>query len=448
LKVMRDGRPVTVDVTADGAGLVSHAGSALLAQVADKLGLSKGLSVRLAVLKQRRRGHDPGRVIRDLAVMLADGGECVSDLGAVRDQQPLLGEVASDSTAFRVIDRVASEKLLDRLRAAHARAREQFWKLHGAPEHLTIDIDATLITAHSEKEGAAGNYKGGYGFHPLQAYADETCEALGALLRPGNAGANTAEDHKTVLDRALAQIPDQYIESIAILVRADSAGATHDLADYCREGRMRFSFGYELTESVRAAILEIPADAWVPALDQDGSERENGEVAEITDSIDLSSWPEGSRLIVRRERPHPGAQLSFTDHDGYRFQAILTDQDDEDIAIIERRHRQRARVEDRIRDDKDTGLAKCPFKEFALNEVWLEIVMLAHDLIVWTQALLLDGELAKSEPKRLRYRLLHVAGRLAFSGRRGKLHLQDTWPWAAELVAAFERLKALPDTAG
>jgi hypothetical protein len=445
---MRDGRPVTVDVTADGAGLVSHAGSALLAQVADKLGLSKGLSVRLAVLKQRRRGHDPGRVIRDLAVMLADGGECVSDLGAVRDQQPLLGEVASDSTAFRVIDRVASEKLLDRLRAAHARAREQFWKLHGAPEHLTIDIDATLITAHSEKEGAAGNYKGGYGFHPLQAYADETCEALGALLRPGNAGANTAEDHKTVLDRALAQIPDQYIESIAILVRADSAGATHDLADYCREGRMRFSFGYELTESVRAAILEIPADAWVPALDQDGSERENGEVAEITDSIDLSSWPEGSRLIVRRERPHPGAQLSFTDHDGYRFQAILTDQDDEDIAIIERRHRQRARVEDRIRDDKDTGLAKCPFKEFALNEVWLEIVMLAHDLIVWTQALLLDGELAKSEPKRLRYRLLHVAGRLAFSGRRGKLHLQDTWPWAAELVAAFERLKALPDTAG
>jgi DDE family transposase len=444
LKVMRDGRPVTVEVTADGAGLVSHAGSGLIAQVADELGLTRALSLRLASLKQRRRGHDPGRVIRDLAVMLADGGECVSDLGAVRDQQPLFGEVASDSTAFRVIDRVASEKLLKQLRAAHARARERFWKLHGAPERLTIDIDATLIGAHSEKEGAAGNYKGGYGFHPLQAYADETREALGALLRPGNAGANTAEDHTTVLDLALAQIPAEYIESIAILVRADSAGATHELADYCREGRLRFSFGYELTESVRAAILEIPADAWVPALDQDGAERENGEVAEITDSVDLSSWPEGSRLIVRRERPHPGAQLSFTDHDGYRFQAILTDQEDEDIAIIERHHRQRARVEDRIRDDKDTGLQKLPFKEFALNEVWLAIVMLAHDLIVWTQALLLDGDLAKAEPKRLRYRLLHVAGRLAFSGRRAKLHLQDTWPWTAELVAAFERLKALP----
>src|SRR5215212_2492958 len=315
---MRDGRPVTVEVTADGAGLVSHAGSALLAQAADQLGFTKALSLRLAAIKQRRRGHDPGRVIRDLAVMLADGGECVSDFGAVRDQQALLGPVASDSTAFRVIDRIASEPgLLDALRAAHARARERFWKLHGAPERLTIDVDATLITAHSEKEQAAGNYKGGYGFHPLQAYADETREALGGLLRPGNAGANTAADHQAALDLALAQIPAQYIESIEILVRADSAGATHGLIDYCRQARMRFSVGYELTEQVRTAILQIPQDAWVPALARDGSVRENGEVAEITDSVDLSSWPDETRLIVGRERPHPGAQLSFSNHDGH-----------------------------------------------------------------------------------------------------------------------------------
>ena len=444
MKVMRDGRPVTVEVTSDGAGLVSHVGSALLAQVADKLGLTSALSLRLAALKQRRRGHDPGWVIRDLAVMLADGGECVSDLGAQRDQEALFGEVASDSTAFRVVDRVASTPgLLDVLRVAHARARERFWELHGAPERLTIDIDATLITAHSDKEGAAGNYKGGYGFHPLHAYAHQTREALGGLLRPGNAGANTAADHQTVLDLALAQIPAAHIENIEILVRADSAGATHELADHCYEGNMRFSFGYELTESVRAAILETPADAWVAALDQDGSARENGEIVEITDRVDLSSWSEGSRLIVRRERPHPGAQLSFTDHDGYRFQAILTDQTDTDIAVLERRHRQRAQVEDRIRDDKDTGLSKFPFKQFALNQVWLEIVLLAHDLIVWTQALLLDGELAKAEPKRLRYRLLHVAGRLAFSGHRAKLHLQHAWPWANELLAAFTKLKTL-----
>jgi Transposase DDE domain group 1 len=449
LRVMRNGRPVTVEVTSDGAGLVSHAGSALLAQVADRVGLTGALSLRLAGVKQRRRGHDPGRVIRDLAVMLADGGECVSDLGAVREQDALFGAVASDSTAFRIIDRIAcTPGMLDVLRVAHARARARFWDLQGAPARLTIDVDATLITAHSEKEKAAGNYKGGYGFHPLQAYLDETREALGGLLRPGNAGSNTADDHVAVLDRALAQIPAQYAESLEILVRADTAGATHGLIDDCREGNMRFSVGYELTEPVRSAILQIPEHAWVPALDQDGSARKNGEVAEITDVVDLSAWGEDARLIVRRERPHPGAQLSFTDHDGYRFQAILTDQADEDIAVLECRHRQHAHVEDRIRDDKDTGLSKFPFQEFALNEVWLEIVMLAHDLIVWTQALVLDGELAKAEPKRLRYRLLHVAGRLAFSGRRAKLHLQDTWPWADELVAAFAKLKTLQAASG
>ena len=211
---------------------------------------------------------------------------------------------------------------------------------------------------------------------------------------------------------------------------------------------MRFSVGYELTEAVRTAVLDLAEDAWVRALDQDGSVRDNGEVAEITDRVDLAGWPGGARLIVRRERPHPGAQLSFSDHDGHRFQAILTDQPDTDIAIIECRHRQHAHVEDRIRDDKDTGLAKFPFKEFALNEVWLQIVMLAHDLIVWTQALLLTGELATAEPKRLRYRLLHVAARLAFHGRRGRLRLQHDWRWASELAAAFGKLKALPAATG
>jgi Transposase DDE domain group 1 len=307
LKVMRDGRPVTVEVTADGAGLVSHAGAALLAQVADKVGLTGVLSLRLAGLKQRRRGHDPGRVIRDLAVMLADGGECVSDLGAVREQEALFGKVASDSTAFRVIDRIASEPgLLDAVRSAHARARGRFWQVRGAPERLTIDIDATLITAHSEKEKAAGNYKGGYGFHPLHAYADETREALGAMLRPGNAGSNTAADHKTVLDRALSQIPAELIERLEILVRADSAGATHETADHCDEGNMRFSFGYELTETVRAAILQTPEDAWIPALDQDGSVRENGEVSEITDEA-------GALCLRGRCAPMPRRRLLHAD---------------------------------------------------------------------------------------------------------------------------------------
>ncbi len=310
---------------------------------------------------------------------------------------------------------------------------------------MTLDVDATLITSHSEKEKAAGNYKGGYGFHPLQVYLDETREALGGLLRPGNAGSNTAADHMTVFDLALAQIPAEYVES-----SGDPGARGHGRRD-ARAGRL-------LPRGTDAVLGRLRADRAGPRRDPRNPrgclgpgarpgrhERENGEVCEITDMVDLSAWPEGSRLIVRRERPHPGAQLSFTDHDGYRFQAILTDQPDEDIAVLECRHRQHAHVEDRIRDDKDTGLAKFPFKEFALNEVWLEIVdARARPDRLDPSARCSTGELAKAEPKRLRYRLLHVAGRLAFSGRRAKLHLQHTWPWAAELLAAFQKLKTLP----
>jgi hypothetical protein len=447
LKVTHAGRRITVEVTSDGEGLVSHAGSALLAQVADKAGLTKALSRGLAGLKQRRCGHDQGRVVRDLAVMLAAGGDCLADLGAVRDQQVLFGPVASGATAFRVIDRIASDpEGLERLRAAHARARERAWKLIGAPQRLTIDLDATLIGSHSEKEGAAGNFKGGFGFAPMLAYADETGEALAGELRPGNAGANTAIHQFALAEQALEQIPAAQIEDIEIVLRIDSAGASHELLDWCRDARIRYSVGYDLTETVRAAILEIPDSAWVCALDQDGSERPNGQVAEITGLLDLGDWPAGSRVIVRRERAHPGAQLTFTDYDGHRFQAILTDQPGE-IAAIERDHRGRARVEDHIRNDKDTGMRNMPFRDFEHNRVWLELVRIAHDLICWTQRLLLTGELAKAEPKRLRYRLLHVAARLAFHARSARLRLQANWPWATDLAAAFARLNALPPPA-
>jgi hypothetical protein len=282
----------------------------------------------------------------------------------------------------------------------------------------------------------------------MMVYLDESREALAGILRPGNAGANNAADQLAVGDLALAQIPEQHIEEIEILLRADSAGAAHELVDWCREADIRFSVGYDLTEPVRAAILKVPVDAWVAAIDQDGSERENGEVCELTELFDLSSWPQGTRLICRRERPHPGAQLSFTDHDGYRFQTFLTDQDDADIAVLERRQRQRARVEDQIRDDKDTGLAKLPFKDFQMNQIWLELVMTAHNLISWAKTLLLEGTLAKAEPKRLRYRLLHVAGRLSCHGRRARLRLQHDWPWAPQLAAAFNKLDRLPAPAG
>jgi Transposase DDE domain group 1 len=290
------------------------------------------------------------------------------------------------------------------------------------------------------------NFKGGFGFHPMLAYLDGSEEALAGMLRPGNAGANTAADQIAVLEAALAQLPAKVAAREAILVRADSAGATHELLDFCRDGRLRFSVGFDLTEPIRDAILALDEDAWAAAITQDGEPRdhEGARAAEITDGLDLSGWPAGSRVIVRREIPHPGAQLSFTDCDGHRFQAILTDQRDTDIAYLEARHRGHARVEDRIRTGKDTGMAKLPFRDFALNEVWLEISLIAQDLSAWTKPLALEDRLAACEPKRLRYQLLHVAGRLAFHARQAVLHLDRDWPWASELAAAFARLEALP----
>ena len=449
MKVQREGRSFTVEVTADGEGLVSHAGTALLSQVADKSGLTRALSRELASMRERRSGHDPGRVIRDLAVMLADGGEALTDLGGIREQAALFGAVASDSTAYRAIERIASgPELLEGLRAARKVAREHVWGLGCAPERVTIDLDATLLGAHSEKEGAAGNFKGGFGFHPMLAYFEETSEAAAGVLRPGNAGANTAADQIAVAEAALEQIPAERVEGIEVLLRTDSAGAVHELLEWAHEGGISYSVGFDLTESVREAIARIPYDHWAPAQDQDGSARENGEVAEASELIDLSAWPQGSRLLVRRERPHPGAQLSFTDHDGHRFQAILTDQEGAGIAALECRHRARARAENEIADDKDTGLGKLPFRAFAMNAVWLELVLIAHDLLTWTKALLLDGQLAGSRPKRLRHHLLHVAARLAFSGRRAWLRLQASWPWAEQLARAFAKLRDLPAPAG
>jgi Transposase DDE domain group 1 len=429
--------------------LVSHAGAALLAEVADRVGLTRELGQALVGLRERRGKHAPGRVIRDLAVMLADGGDCLSDLRAVRDQQPLFGPVASDSTAFRLIDRLASEPdALERLRAARAHARARAWGLGARPERIVIDVDATLIGAHTEKEGAAVNFKGGFGFHPLLAYLDGSREALAAMLRPGNAPAHGAGDQIAVLERALEQLPRDVVADLGaeIVLRTDAAGSALALCQAARDARINYLVGFDLTKQVRRAILMLPADAWRPALRQNGQERDSAQVAEITHMLDFYDWPESSRVIVRRERPHPGAQLSFTDVDGHRFQATLTDLAG-DAVELERLHRARANAEDRVRAAKQTGLENLPFREFALNAIWVELSMIAQDLSVWTQALCLDGELAICEPKTLRYRLLHTAGRLAFHARRATLRLQASWPWASQLAVAFARLQALPPPA-
>jgi Transposase DDE domain group 1 len=397
LKVKRTSRLGTVEVTADGEGLVSHAGVALLAELADRVGLTAAMSGALAPTRERRCRHDPGRVVRDLALMLCDGGDCVQDLQAVRGQGTLFGAVASETTAHRVLKSI-DEGLLERLCAARAEARAAAWRAGARPERLVLDIDATLVTAQSEKEEAAGTWKGGFGFHPLLCFLDGTGEGLAGLLRPGNAGSNTATDHEHVLIEALEQLPPEALNE-EILVRADIGGATHDFTRTCRDANICFSVGYELTETVRQALLELPEAAWQAAIDADGEEREGAWVAELTEDVELAGWPDGTRLIARRERPHPGAQLSFSDADGHRFTCFLTDQQDEDLAALELRHRRRARVEDRIRCAKDTGLENLPFHAFAHNEVWLELVLIAQDLFAWAQTPILGGELALAEPK-------------------------------------------------
>jgi hypothetical protein len=429
-----------MEVVADGDGLTSRAGTALLSGLADAIGLTDGLVRGLAVHDRAVR-HEPGRVARDIAVMLVDGGDALTDLGVLRDQSALFGQVASDATAYRCVERLDAA-LLSRLRRARAAGRACAWQMAGAPERIILDIDATLVTAHSEKEGAAGTYKGGYGFHPLLCFEATTGEALAGILRPGNAAANTAADHIAVLERALAQLPEG-AASRGTLVRCDSAGATHSFLGAVVKRGLCFSVGFDLTEKVREACLAVPESAWRPALDAEGEERGGAWVAEL--DLELSGWPQGSRAICRRERPHPGAQLSFSDADGHRFQVTLTNQKGERIARLEQLHRQRAAIEDAIRCAKASGLRNLPFRAYAMNAAWLELVLLGCDLVAWARMLLLQGtDLATCEPKRLRYRLLHVAGRIVRHARGLRLRLPRRWPWAAALATAFMRLQALP----
>jgi Transposase DDE domain group 1 len=446
LRVQAINSPGSFEVTTDGVGVVGHAGAALLGELADRLGLTRALGWR----DPGGCRHRDARVLRDLAVMLADGGDCLSDLAALRDQPELFGQVASIPTAWRVLERVATDPDgLARLRAARAHARARAWAAGAHPdiELLIVDADATLVLAHSDaKQGAAGTYKHTFGFAPLLAYLDRgkaPGEPLAGLLRPGNAAPGAASDLITLVDLALAQLPRSASDQ-PVLVRSDSAGASTRLAWHLRQRGVGFSVGMQVDAHVREAILAQPEPAWTPAIDPDGQVREGAEVCELTGWIDLGNWPPDTRAICRREAAHPGAQLRFTDHDGHRFQVFLTDQPDPDLARLELRHRQRARIEDRIRAAKATGLRNLPFDRWRRNTVWLELILAAQDLTCWTQALLLDGDLALAEPKTLRYRLLHVAARLVRHARRRILRLQRSWPWAAELAQAFTRLRALP----
>jgi hypothetical protein len=445
LRVQATNSPSSFEVTTDGNGVVGHAGAALLRELADRVGLTAALGWHQV---GGHRRHPDAAVLRDLAVLLADGGDCLSDLAVLRDQPALFGPVASTPTAWRVIERAGQDPDgLARLRAARAHARARAWAAGGDPdvELLIIDADATLVLAQTDaKEGAAGTYKHTFGFAPLLAYLDRghaPGEPLAGILRPGNAAPGAADGLIEVVGLALAQLP---ADQRPVLVRSDSAGCSTRLAWHLRERGIGFTLGMQIDTHLREAILAQPEPAWTPAVEPDGQIRPGAEVCELTGWVDLSNWPDGTRMLCRREDAHPGAQLRFTDHDGHRFQVFLTDQADPDLARLELRHRQRARVEDRIRAAKATGLANLPFDRWRRNAIWLELVLAAQDLTCWTQALLLNGPLAVAEPKTLRYRLLHVAARIVRHARRLILRLQASWPWAVELAGAFARLRALP----
>ncbi|TQC48806.1 IS1380 family transposase [Rhodococcus sp. WS4] len=452
-----------VKVSADGRGVLSHAGVGMLREMADLTGLSPQVTAALADTYRGQWDHSPGAVFADLAAAVADGADCVdvAARGCAR-REHVFGPSASTTTMWRLLDQRIDAAHLPGIREARARAREQAWAAGAAPLDtgwLRIDIDATITIDHSDgKENSAATWKKTYGFHPLLAFLDRPDiaggEALAGLLRPGNAGSNTAADHVTVLGWSLESLPPAFRPDPhdpagqKILVRSDSAGATHMFADACRAAGVGFSFGFAIDDRVRDAAETLnPQARWVPAIDSDGEVRDGAWVAEATDLVGLDAWPDGTRLVLRKERPHPGAQLRFTDSDGHRITGFITDtprgQVPGGLAGLELRHRQHARVEDRIRQAKASGLRALPCHRFDANAAWLEVVLAATDLVAWTKLLGFreHPDLARCEIGAFRYRVLHVAARITRGARMIRVRIDASWQWAQAIADAWQRIR-------
>ena len=444
-------------VEAGGERLVSTGGGVLLVETARTTGLDVGLVDGLGLWQTGRACHRTGKVVLDLATAVAAGGTCLADAALVRAQQPLFGPAASEATTWRAVDRLAAAgpAALGALRAARARARAVAWALcdpFGPDEPVTVDVDATLVAAHSEKEDAAATFKRGFGLHPIGAWVDHggpssSGEALAVLLRPGNAGANDAADHETVLGLALEQLPETHRGRV--LVRADGGGGTKRFRGHVTGLGLQYSVTISSSIGVDTALVDsVQPGCWAAALDGDGSPRDGAQVAELTGllpALQGRGWPAGMRVIARRERPHPGAQLRLTDKNGWRVTLFATNSPlgGPNLQQLEVRHRRRGHAEHRVRDLKDTGLGRLPFQTRQHNAVWAETCLLACDLLAWTALLGLDHH-AAAQPKTLRLRLLGVAARLVTTGRRRLLKVAAGWPWTRELVDAHRRLAALP----
>ena len=448
---MHGNSTVRVGVGGGGDQVVAHVGLHALGAFADRLGLGDSLSKRIPMLGERFPLHDRGKVLVQAMLMLAGGGEACTDIEHLRAQPGLFGWVPSDSTLYRTF-RQLDPATLDGVWEAMGAIRAEVWRRAGATtgtDPVILDIDGSLHQIHSElKEGAAPNYKGGYGFHPLYCFADATGEALAVMLRPGNAGANTIADHVAVLDQAIAQLPaeiaaghhagdDQALVRREVRVRCDSAGCT-DFVWHCRARNVGFAVVARSTGQIQAAISQVRVDhaCWQPAIRQDGEERPGAAVAELTGLVDLSDWPPGTRLIVRREPLHPGAQQTLFPSTLFRYWGHYTDAagDPVDLDVHMRAH---AHVEDHIRRLKDSGAHRFPFTDFTANQAWLTVVCFADALVRWFQHLCLAGPLAAAQPKTLRWTLWHTPARIVRRARRQVVRILDSWPTSDQLLAAY-----------
>jgi hypothetical protein len=449
-----------VVVEAGGDGVVAHVGLHALGAFADRLGVGDALSARIPPAGERRPAHDRGKVLTQAMLMLAGGGEACADIEALRAQERLFGSVPSDSTLYRTFRQI-DPAILAGLWDAIAEARRRVWarsSVTNTDEAVVLDIDATLVEVHSEnKAGTAATYKGGFGFHPMFCFADATGEALAARLRPGNATANNAADHLRVLDDAVAQLPAGVaaghrsgdaaeLAERPVIVRADSAGATAGFVAGCRDRNIGFAVVARSTKQVTAAISRTFTEAdsrWAPARRQNGELRDGAEVAELSDLVDTpAGWPDGVRLIVRREPLHPGAQQSLFASTNFRYWGHWTDQDGDPVDL-DTTMRAHAHVEDHIRRLKDSGLSRFPFTNADANQAWLTVVCFAADLVRWFQLLCVTGQLASAEPKALRWRLWHAPARIVAHARRDIVRILDSWPDAHDITAAHARIAAL-----
>jgi hypothetical protein len=449
-------------VEAGGDQVVGHVGLHALGSFADRIGLGETLSEAVGWSGPGMPVHDRGRVLVQTMLMLAGGGESCADIEALASQPRLFGPVCSDSTLYRTFTETLDTDAVTRARLAIADIRIQVWSrkpVMADSGPLVLDVDASLVEIHSEnKEGTASNFKHGFGFHPVFCFADPTGEALAASLRPGNATANDSGDLLGVVDEAISQLPDHIAAGHRehdhpdlvvrhILVRSDSAGASKPFVEGCRDRNIGFQVVARKNAAISGGIAVANADParWQPALNQNGTpvepkdEQRTAEVCEVTDLVDLSAWPEGIRLIVRREPLHPGAQQSLLPDLEYRFWGHYTDQDG-DPAELDRLMRAHGHVEDHIQRLKDSGLLRFPFTDLVANQAWMQAVCWAADLVRWFQLLCLTGDLVKALPKRLRWQLWHTPARIIRTARRDIIRILDGWPSAKHLLGAYQTI--------